>query len=192
MFSIDERAHRRQPAAIDSAELRGNVQPRCAPSRTIEPPADDHVADVGGGRGEDDATRARDRRVGPARRTPSRPTVTRSASAPGPIAPASGQPMQAQPAAVAARSSAAAAWCSALAGLESLVELDRPRLLEHVDRGVRVGAERELGARPRPGGAPGRPRPRGRARSSGRGRPCSPAAEQRRSRHRPGGWRGRR
>ena len=56
----------------------------------------------------------------------------------------------------------------ALAAREALVELHRARLLEQVDHGVRVAAERQRGARVDQRGASGRCRRRGRARSSGR------------------------
>ena len=115
----------------------------------------------------------------PARRTPSRPTVTRSARAPGAIRPASGQPRQACPSSVAARSRAAAVWQAALAAREALVELDRARLLEEVDHGVGVAAERKRCAGVRPAGASGRSRRPGRARWSGRRSSRPGAAEQR-------------
>ena len=147
MRSIDERAHA-ATAAIASLSSRATSSRTWRPSRTTSAAVDDHVAHVGRGRGEDDGGEGVARggsRRGARRRARRRPGRR------GPRArcrPASGQPRQACPAAVAALSSAARGLRAALAARQPLVELDRARLLEEVDHGVRVAAERQRRAGP--------------------------------------------
>ena len=81
---------------------------------------------------------------------------------------------------------------AALAGGEPLVHLQRPGLLEQVDHGVLVAAQRQRRARRRAARGPGRCRRRGPARWSGTGRPRCRSRRAARCRRRSGGWRARR
>ena len=114
----------------------------------------DHPLDVGGGRANTAASRAVSAVV-PASRTPSSPTVTRSASRPGSIAPASGQPSAAWPFGLARSSSAAARWRPRLPVASRSSSSTARASSNVIDDRVRVGAQCQRRARlaSAPGGA---------------------------------------
>ena len=170
----DDRAHR--PARPDGADRRSPARRRrrsadghrrgrrCSPptttSRTSPAEAANTTAASGSARGQ--------RRRGAARRTT---TVTKSASAPTPSGRrrtirGSRSPTPSRP------SAGQRAVRSPPQRGQPLVELDRPRLLERIDHGVRVRAEAQLDAGIARAPQSGRSRRRDRAPSSGR---CSSA-----------------
>ena len=136
----------------------------CRPSRDDLAAVHDHVPHVGGaGREHDRLERVLADRV-PASRTPSSATVTRSARAPGFDPPGVGPAEARVPVRRGRAQQLGGAVAAALAARQALVELDRARLLEQVDHGVRVAAERQRRARVRRAGA-SRPMPSARSRS---------------------------
>ena len=164
----DQRAHH-TTAAIDARELGGDVEVDVGAVADDLASAEQTTRSTSAAVAANTAASSAVSAVVPASRTPSSPTVTRSASAPASIAPASGQPSERVAVAARRPQQRSRAMAAALAAGEALVELDRARLLERVDHRVRVGAEGERRRPPRSAPAPGRSRRRGRARWSGRG-----------------------
>ena len=127
-------------------QLAGHVQRRVQPVAHDDAATDHDMAHVGRRRRRTRRRASASSLAVPAVRTESSVTVVRSARAPASMRPASGQPSARWPCSVAIRRSAAVSWRPRTQRRQALVELDGPGLLEEVDDGVRVAAERQAGA----------------------------------------------
>ena len=145
MLSMTSDAHA-ATATIASCSSRATSIVACRPSRTISRPSTSTWRTSAAPAANTTAWSAFSGSV-PARRTPSSETVTRSARRAGRDPPGV-RPAQAGVPVLGRRpQQRGGGVVSALPARQALVQLDRARLLEEVDHGVGVAAERERGAR---------------------------------------------